>query len=298
MKTLFKKVMDKKELLMGGQAIINGVLMKSPKKISIAVRNPRQRIIVKTKRFSSLTKRKKILGLPFIRGIIVTYEMLAEGIGALNYSAQVSLGLKKEQTSTLSMVFSFLVALGAALILFKFVPLLIIKVLGIYFPFFQNSYMFVTLEGIIKIGIFILYVYLISLSKEIRTVFMYHGAEHKTIFCYENKKALTKENIRKFSTKHPRCGTSFIFFVLFLSILLYSFIPLTLPFWKMYLYRIVLLPVLAGISYELLKCTSRFQNHFLFKVLSAPGILIQYITTKEPTDDQIDVAIAALKKAA
>jgi len=287
---------EEKEFFIGGQAVINGVLMKSPKKIAVAVRDPKNKILIKIKKMESLTKRNKFFGLPFLRGIIIILEMLFEGIKALNYSANVSIGVKNEKSNVLAMIFSFLIAIVAALVVFKFIPLFAIRFLSKYILLFNNNYLFVLSEGILKIAIFVLYVYLISFSKEVYNVFMYHGAEHKTIYCYESKKPLTKANIRKFSTKHPRCGTSFIFFVLFLSILLYSLIPNNLPFWKMYAYRIILLPVLAGISYEVLKFTSRFKDYPFFKVLIFPGIWIQHITTKEPTDNQIEVAIAAIKK--
>ncbi len=279
----------------GGQAVIDGVLMRNKDKIAIAVRTAEGKIKIKKEKVNVLPK-WKIIKLPFIRGIFAAIEMTIIGIKALNYSANVSLSEEEEEELSGWQIFlTIFISLVFALALFKFTPLLLTTLLNPYLKILNNSLAFNALEGIIKIGIFLVYLYLISLMEDIKTIFRYHGAEHKTVNCYEHNKDLTIKNVRKYPTYHPRCGTSFIIFVIFISIFVYIFIPKSLPFWSKLLYRIILLPVIAGISYELLKITDRFNDNFIAKFFEAPGILIQKLTTKEPTDKQIEVAIKSIK---
>ncbi len=267
----------------GGQALIEGVLMKYRNKVAIAVRRKNNKIHVK----------KEELGLkenyvPFIRGIVNLFIILYTGIKALNYSGNMQLE-KKEKISTAGIVGSMIIALLFALLLFKFIPLLTASLLNKYYTI--NNLYFNLIDGTVKIFLFVGYVYVISFNNDVKRVFQYHGAEHKAVACYEHNKKLTVNNVQKFSTLHKRCGTTFIFLVLLLSIVVYMFIPKDYDFFTKLGLRIVLLPVIASLSYELLRLGAKFS---LLKILVFPGLLIQKITTKEPDDSQVEVAIAAI----
>ncbi|MBU4501497.1 MAG: DUF1385 domain-containing protein [Nanoarchaeota archaeon] len=275
----------------GGQAVIEGVMMRSQTKMAIAVRNPEGKIVIKTKKLNLLSDRmKKWL---FVRGIINLVEMLSHGMKALNFSSEVALGEdnKEGKSSILLFVIMAILGIGAGLALFKLLPLWIAALIG---P--KSNILFNMIDGGVKLFIFIAYIYVISMMKDVKEVFRYHGAEHKSIACLEAEEKLTVENCRKYSTKHPRCGTSFIMIVIVISIIVYVFIPLSVPFWYKLLYRILLLPVIAGVSYEILKIGAKYHKNFFFSLFEKPGIWIQHLTTKEPTDKQIEVALAALKK--
>jgi len=275
----------------GGQAIIEGVMMRSSNKMAIAVRNPKGKIVVKTKKLNLLSERMK--KWIFLRGIINLVEMLVHGIKALNYSTDVAMEEDKKEEKSNWFLFAILliISMGFALLIFKFLPLLVAQLIN---P--KSNILFNLIDGGVKLFAFIAYIYIISLMKDVREVFKYHGAEHKTIACYEAKEKLTVENCKKYSTKHPRCGTSFIMIVIIISIIVYVFIPKTVPFWYKLLYRILLLPVIAGISYEVLKISAKYEKNFFFHIFDKPGIWIQHLTTKEPNDKQLEVALTALKK--
>jgi len=271
----------------GGQAVIEGVMMRYKDNIATAVAK-KNKIIVKKEKLKFKTSK-----IPFIRGIINLIETLYIGVKTLNYSAQVQLDEKKERKSSSSlMVFSLIFALIFALFLFKFVPLYLTRFIDRFLNL--DSILFNLLDGVIKISIFILYIYIISRFSDIKRVFQYHGAEHKAVNCYESGLKLTVKNIKKFSTAHKRCGTTFILLVLMISVIVYIFIPKTLPFSMNLLLRILLLPVIASISYELLRLNARYDNMFT-KTLVIPGLLMQRMTTKDPSEKQIQVAIKALK---
>lgn len=318
--------MTKKELLVGGQALIEGVMMKGESHIGIAVRRADGRIETKTEDYASWSKKCKILGWPFLRGFFTMLQMMIIGLKAITYSAEkaaedipdeepkktkatknsakTSKNSKKQKTKkqsseesltwwqiTLVMIISILFAL----LLFKLVPLAIAQLISNHFKTVaDSSALFSLIDGFVKIVLFILYVYLISLMKDMRRVFEYHGAEHCTVYCYESKKKLNVKNVGSFRTEHPRCGTSFIIGVLLISIIVYSFIPMQTSFVNKFFLRILFLPVIAGLSYELLRLTSKNTNSWLFRILTAPGIWTQKITTKKPDAKQIEVAIAAL----
>jgi len=302
-------LMTKKQsdILVGGQALIEGVMMKGQKWLGIAIRKNSKRIKVKTQRFKPWSDKVKILGWPFIRGFFNLLQMMIIGINALTYSAneaaeeelkKLNKGKKLKQRGlgfweiTITLVISFAFALA----LFKFVPLLLAQLIADKSQTIgANSFLFALIDGIIKICLFILYIYLISLMKDIKSVFQYHGAEHMTVYCYEAKKTLNVENAKKFPKEHPRCGTSFIMGVLIISILVYTLIPMSVPFFMKFFLRILLLPVIAGISYEVLRLTSKNRNNPVFKIITAPGLWTQKITTKKPNKKQMEVAIAALK---
>ncbi|MFH1456289.1 MAG: DUF1385 domain-containing protein [archaeon] len=284
----------------GGQAVIEGVMMKAKDTIVTAVRKPTGEIVYQKKKFKSLTK-KPVLKWPFIRGIVNLIEMLVIGIKSLNYSTDIAMDEegtgKHEKLSWFHILITIVLSLGLALVLFKFVPLLITQLLNNNVSLFENRYIFNITEGLLKIMILVLYIYVISYFADIKRTFMYHGAEHKAVHCYESGKELIVKNCRKFSTIHPRCGTSFILLVLGISIIVYIFLPLDISIWSKYGLRLLLLPVIAGISYEVLKLSAKHQKNIILKLIMAPGLALQRLTTNEPTDDQIEVALFSLKKA-
>lgn len=268
----------------GGQALIEGVMMKYKNKIAIAVRNDKGKIITKKEKIKF-----KENHLPFIRGITNLFLILYIGIKSLNYSANVSLG-KEDKISFWEIFGSLAFAVIFAIILFKLLPLFLTSTVDKYIKI--NNIVFNIIEGIIKVGIFVLYVYLISLMKDVHRVFEYHGAEHKAVACYETNKKLNVKEVQKFKTEHKRCGTSFIFLVLFISVIVYTFIPKDFNFWTKLGLRILLLPVIASLGYEALRLGAKYN---FFEFLSYPGLWMQKITTKQPDDKQVEVAIKALK---
>jgi uncharacterized protein YqhQ len=296
---------NKKKPAVGGQALIEGVMMVGPEGTAIAVRKPDMEIVIDKQKRESITKRYKLLGLPFIRGSVTLVESLVTGINALNYSAGFYeeeegepgrfekfltklFGDKLEKVvMTLSLIISFVFAAG----LFFILPTAVIKLVG---GANAGSVWKNLIEGIIRITIFVLYVLSISLMKDIKRVFQYHGAEHKSVYCFESGEELTVENARKYSTLHPRCGTNFLFLVMLVSILLFSFLG-----WPgiavRIASRILLIPVIAGVSYEILRFLGRTESN-LVHALIYPGLLLQKLTTREPDDSQIEVALAALKE--
>ncbi len=299
---------SKTELAIGGQAVIEGVLMRTNEKYAIAVRQPNGRIIVKKEKYISRTKKNKFLGLPFVRGVIMLWETLILGYKALTFSANQALDdedqdkknkgkankdKEKQELGTPELVITIIISIVVALALFKFLPLLIAT-------FFKNkiggsNILFNVIDGIAKFTILVIYLVAISTMKDVKRLFQYHGAEHKTVHCYEKNKKLTVENVKKDSKVHARCGTTFILVVLFLSIIFYLFIPFNTNFWVKLLIRILFLPVIAGISYEWIRFSGKHSNNFFAKILIGPGLLVQNLTTREPDDNQIEVAIKALK---
>ncbi len=296
----------------GGQAVMEGVMMRGPKDIAISVRKPDGEIITDIRPVSSVMQKCKILKLPIIRGVVSFFESLIVGTKALMFSAEFQdledddykekkkemteeeIAKNKEKTDKFmswAIFGSVIVALFFSVGLFMMLPAFLVGLLRDFAGL--NNVVATILEGVIRIGIFLLYLFLASLMKDIRRVFEYHGAEHKTIFCYESGEELTVENARKFSTLHPRCGTSFLFIVMIVSIILFSFISWENPIQRL-LIRLLLLPVVAGISYEIIKFAGRSTGKFM-KLVSAPGKLLQKITTKEPDESQLEVAICALK---
>jgi len=314
--------------LIGGQAVIEGVMMKGPKNYAVALRLADGSIKTKSEPFVSFTTRNKLFGLPVIRGIVVFIEMMVLGIKVLTYSANEQIDeeeeaekrkeaeartepekkgdrgnfkhkkkkeQKKEELGTFALVSTLVIAFAFALFVFKFIPLWLTKLMVSFNIIGENRIIFNLIDGLIRITFFIIYVVLISLMKDVKRVFQYHGAEHKAVSCLENRLPLTVENVKKFSTKHPRCGTSFIFIVLIMFILVFSLVPIDLPTYLIFLIRLPLLLPIAGLSYEVLRVAGRYKDSALFKAISYPGMLIQNLTTKEPADDMVEVSIASLK---
>lgn len=281
-------------LNVGGQALIDGIMIKSPKLVSVGIR---QKDGIKTKvyDFVSITSKNKFFKLPFIRGIIILLEMLYIGMRELIYSANEQLDDEEEKESLgfWHITITILVSLLFAIILFKALPLFITKIFS-NISIFNNTFIFNLFEGLIRISVFLLYLLLISYLDDVKVMFRYHGAEHATISCYEHGKKLTVDNIKKFSTLHARCGTSFLVLTLLISILIFSIIPSNLSYWKLFLFRLPLVLPIAGLSYEFLKLGDRYRNTWFFSQMIKPGLWVQKITTKKPTNEQIEVAIATL----
>jgi uncharacterized protein YqhQ len=298
-----------KKIDVGGQAVIEGVMMRAPKSMTIAVRKPDGQIFTKEDVWHSISERIPFLKIPFFRGSVAILEALINGIQALTFSANQAVDEEDTPMSGWAMFFTISLSLGLALFLFVAVPHLLSALLtqllgeetGV------ESFLFHLIDGILKIIIFVSYVWLISLSKEIRRVFEYHGAEHKSIYTYEAGESLSVENARKYSTLHPRCGTAFILIVLIMSILFFSvvfpFVPKlaglpTILKQAIYIgFKILLMFPIAGVAYEILKFSSKRLTNPFVHTLILPGLWMQKLTTREPSDDQLEVALAALDRA-
>lgn len=279
------------EVQYGGQAVIEGIMMRGSDKVAIAVRKSSEDIIVEELKLNSFSNRFLFLKWPFIRGIVALFSSLIIGIKALSFSASQVAEEEEEEISSLEMFFSIVISLGFAILLFIALPAFLISLVQ---PLITNNLLINLIEGLIKISTFIIYLIVISQMKDIKRVFMYHGAEHKVIHNYEAGLPLTVENAREFSRAHPRCGTNFIFIVLLLSVFFISFFGRP-PLLQRILYHIMLLPVIAGTSYELLKLAGKDKVNMIVKILSYPGILSQKLTTREPDDSMLEVAISSLK---
>ena len=273
----------------GGQAVIEGVMMKSKKKLAIAVRKPNKKIAVKKKKLDSAIHRNILFRIRFIRGIFVLIETMIMGINALSYSANESIDKKEEKLGKGAIVITIGISAVLAVGLFIILPLFLTRLVTE-----SNGALFNLIDGLIRIGIFLVYIGGISAMKDVKRMFQYHGAEHKSVFCYESGKKLTVKNAKKFSCLHPRCGTTFIIIVLVLSILLFSLV--TNPGWvAKLLIRLAFIPIIAGLSYEFIRWGSKYYDNPVVKILIAPGLAMQLLTTREPDNKQIEVAIKALK---
>jgi uncharacterized protein YqhQ len=271
----------------GGQAVIEGVMMRAPEAWAVAVRRPDGVIEAQSHDLPALTSRSKAAKVPFLRGIFVLIESLTLGFRALSWSAEKS-GDETEQISRTQVVWTMVAAVALAIGLFIVVPVLSAQFLKGYLG--DSNFAFVVIDGLVRIGLVVGYIWLIGQTKEIQRVFQYHGAEHKTIHAYENGDPLDVVSIQRYSPRHPRCGTSFIIIVAMVAFFVFLLLaPLPLV-WQI-IARIVLIPVIAGISYEVLKAAA---GHQWLSWASRPGIWIQAITTKEPSDDQVEVAVTSL----
>jgi uncharacterized protein YqhQ len=294
------KLKEKQEKInIGGQAVIEGVLMRSPHFYSIAVCKKNKKIVHKSGRVNSLSDKYNFLKLPFIRGFIVLYESLILGYKALDYSANIyeniSSAKAKNNKNNFENIIAFLISIFFAIILFIIIPYYLMRLIEVKIKSAgQSSILFNFGIGVFKIFIFLLYVWAISFFKDVKRIFMYHGAEHKTIFAYENKKKLNYNNIKKYPTIHPRCGTAFIFITFVISILFFAiFLPPKFNIIYRILIEIPLLIPIAGLSYEILKLTDKFKDNILIKIFIAPGLAFQKITTMQPDKLQIQTAIKA-----
>ncbi len=277
-------------LAFGGQAVIEGVMIRSKKHMVICVRQPKGEILTKTEEINSLSEKHKVLRLPLIRGLIALVESVYLGIKGLYFSANVSLEEEDEKIEPKEMAITFILAIGLAIILFSITPFLLTSLLT---PL--KGVIFVIIEGIIRIAIFLLYLVVVASIPDFRRVLQYHGAEHTAINAYEAGVELNVKNAKEYSKLHPRCGTSFLLIVLIISILLFSVLP-SQNYVARLSYRIVLIPVISAISYEVLKISDRYKNSIIMKALVLPGLGLQWLTTRKPDDSMIEVAIKAVQE--
>ena len=276
----------------GGQAVIEGVMVKSKKNMAVAVRKPNGKIAIRKEKLNPISERVYLFSLPFFRGMAMLFEILFLGMKALNFSASQASG-EEDKASNTEIFFTVLISIVMALLIFKLIPLFATQQISKWLTGIGQGFLFNLIEGLLKLGVFVLYIWLISQMKDVKRLFMYHGAEHMSIACHEQGKALAPKNVRKYSPIHRRCGTTFLFIVIFLSILVYSFVPAYFGFWEKFLWRILLLPVIAGIAYEILKLGAKFD--WLINIMVQPGLWIQKMTTAVPDNKQIEVAIASMK---
>jgi uncharacterized protein YqhQ len=279
-------------LAFGGQAVMEGVMIRSRRHMVICVRKPSKEIAVNIEKINPLSERYTVLGVPFLRGIVAMFESLYLGIKGLIFSANTALeGLTPEGEEPLKFSYKELALVAAGVIgitaLFFLLPFLVATWLNV------TGILFNIIEAIIRLTMFILYLSAISMWSEFKRILMYHGAEHKAINAYEAGAPMDVENVRRYSRLHPRCGTSFLFIVLIVSIVLYSILP-NLDFYYRIAYRIALIPVIAGVSYELLRLSGKYKDSPITRVFVAPGLAFQRLTTKEPTDDMLEVSVKAV----
>lgn len=286
--------MSEQRFSVGGQAVIEGVMMRSPTYYATAVRTPQGTIVIQKNRYEALTHRFRFLNVPIIRGAINLVEMMWIGISSLSYSASQAADEnadpkpKKTAASNLIILGSVALSLAMGFGLFFYLPLFLTELTGV-----QGSIAFNLIDGVFRLTIFLGYLLAISRWKEMQRIFQYHGAEHKTIYVFENGQDLTVANARPYTTLHPRCGTSFLLVVMLVSILVFSFLgkPET---WGDRLFRFAMIPVVGGISYEFIRLSAKEQFARFLKPAIWPGLTLQKVTTSEPTDDMLEVAIAAL----
>ncbi|MBM3240982.1 DUF1385 domain-containing protein [Candidatus Poribacteria bacterium] len=301
--------MEKKHV--GGQAVIEGVMMRAPRSIAIAVRKPNDEIIVKKERLNPLGERYPIFKWPILRGVVVLLESLVWGFKALTFSANEAIETNevppnppvdgreerganskknKEEiggfTLALTLIFSIVIGIG----LFVLLPAWLSGLIT------EKGFAFNFIDGVIRLALFLAYILVISRINQIKRVFEYHGAEHKSIYAYEAGEELTVENVDKYSTLHPRCGTAFLLMVMFVSILVFAIFGKPPSLLVRFGTRIIFIPLIAGISYELTRLASKTQDIWLMRALIAPGLLMQKLTTKKPSEEQLQVAIKALKE--
>ena len=282
------------DLAVGGQAVLEGVMMRCPTAVATAVRTPSGEIVVKRRPYVGIVNRKRILNIPLLRGAITLVESLALGFSSLMYSAEQALEeeavdrdqhrLRDRLTMWGMMAFAFVFGLG----IFFYLPLILAELTGV-----KSGFAFNLVDGALRLLIFMAYLLLIARMKDMRRVFEYHGAEHKTIHVFEHGLELKPENARRFPTLHPRCGTSFLFFVMFVSILVFLFMGRPENIADR-LQRLTLVPLIGGIAYEVIKLSGKYAERSWIKPFIWPGLMLQKITTKEPSDEQVEVAMAAL----
>ena len=277
-------------LYYGGQAVMEGVMIRGPRHMAIAVRAPDGTIVRKgealTGVYTGWPRR-----VPILRGMVVLYETLALGVRALTWSSQVALGQEEEEVSSTQMAVMLGFMLLLVAVIFFAGPVLLTSWLG---RVIGNDYAKVIAEGVLRLAMLVGYIWLIGRMKDVRRVFAYHGAEHRTIHAYEHGRALTAANIREYPNAHPRCGTAFLLTVMVISLALFVLLG-TPPIWLRFVERIVLIPIIAALAYEVLRLAQRFEDNAVFSLLYRPNIWLQSLTTRDPDDAQIEVAVAALE---
>jgi uncharacterized protein YqhQ len=280
----------------GGQAVLEGVMMRGPRNWAVAVRKPDGAIAHVARSIAPLAARHWALRLPIVRGVVALGESLAIGFRALSVSANYAIEDEREgdeepaEIGRWALAFAFLVAIGFALMMFKVGPALLTDLLPI-----SNGGWFVLVEGLVRVTVFVLYLTVLSFIPSLRRVFEYHAAEHKAINAYEAGEELTPENAQRYSLIHPRCGTAFLLWVMVVSVFVYALLGRPTWYWLI-VSRIVLLPVIAGIAYELIRFAGKHSDNRILMTILAPGLWLQRLTTREPTLDQLEVSIRALRE--
>jgi uncharacterized protein YqhQ len=290
------------ETLVGGQAVLEGVMMRSPHAWGIAVRKPDGGVATHSETLERPSEKHKWMGWPIIRGVMTLGYAMSLGFRALRYSANVALdqvpadekGKKLEISGWLATV-NIVISLAFFIFMYKFLPLLAATELKRIDPVFGGRILFNLVDGLVRLALFLFFIFGTSLLKDIRRVYQYHGAEHKTVFAFENNDPLNTGEVQKYSTYHPRCGTSFLMTVMIISILIYTLVP-AVTFWGKFAARIALLPLIAGLSYEIIRYAAKHRGS-LFALMTAPGLWLQRITTQPPDDTQVQCAITALDEA-
>jgi uncharacterized protein YqhQ len=296
------------ETLVGGQAVLEGVMMRSPHAWGIAVRKPSGEIVTHSEPLERPSEQHKWMGWPVVRGVMTLGHAMTLGFRALKFSANAALDEltpadsdgNKDQSKKLEIT-GWMAGLNMAfsiaffIFMYKYLPLLATTELKRVNPVFGHQILFNLVDGLIRITMFLLFVWGVSLWKDIRRVYEYHGAEHKTVYAFENGDPLDTASVQKYSTYHPRCGTSFLMTVMIISMIVYMFIPVT-TFWARFGERIILLPVIAGVSYEIIRFAAKHRGS-LFALMTAPGLWLQRITTQPPDDREVECAIIALDAA-
>ena len=291
------------ETLIGGQAVMEGVMMRTPHSYSVAVRKPDGTIVTEDKSLYRVSEKYPLFRLPLLRGLGTLGQAMSLGIRALRFSANAALEPEEAQKQAAEakpisgwvMGLNLAFSLAFFIFLYKFVPLWITTRLGDSFPALHGRIAFNAVDGVIRIAIFLAFLYLISRWRDIHRVFEYHGAEHRVVFNFESGKPVTVPNAQSFTTWHPRCGTSFLIVVMMISMIVYTVLPFD-SFAARFASRIVLLPVIAGLSYEVIRFAARRRGGLL-SLMTAPGLWLQRITTQPPSDDQTEIAITALERA-
>jgi uncharacterized protein YqhQ len=283
-------------LRVGGQAVIEGVMMRSPNSMAIAVRRPNGKIVVKREKLNFFSEKKVFSKLPLIRGVMNLLSALILGMKALNFSANQSLEEEQEVSSwTMGLTFTFALCFG--IFLFFLIPLFLTKWLRFAIPMVSTSgVLFNLVDGVIRLMIFLAYLWALSFFKEIRRIFEYHGAEHKSIFAFESGEVLIADRVKGFSYLHPRCGTSFLLIVMVVSILVFALIPHHLSFGYKVVSRVVFIPLIAGLAYEIIRFADKKRERKSMQYFIKPGLWLQRMTAREPSEDQIEVAIRALQE--
>lgn len=296
------------ETLVGGQAVLEGVMMRSPHAWAIACRKPSGEISMHSEPLERLSEKHPWMGWPVLRGVMTLGHAMTLGFRALKFSANVALdelqGGKQEEAPPAEKkleiggwvaAINIVISVGFFIFMYKYLPLLAATELKKVAPVVSGQIMFNLVDGIIRILLFLLFIWGVSLMRDIRRVYEYHGAEHKTVFAFENGDPLSTGEVQKYPTFHPRCGTSFLMTVMLISIVFYMAVPVT-TFWARFAVRIALLPVITGVSYEIIRFAAKHRGS-LFALMTAPGLWLQRITTQPPSDDQAVCAIAALEQA-
>jgi uncharacterized protein YqhQ len=287
------------DMLVGGQAVIEGVMMRGLTGYSVAVRQPDGGVAIKKEKLRAVTQKYPFLKLPVLRGSVVLIQSLILGMRALNYSASVSSAGEdgEPEMSNWAIVGSMAMALVLGVGLFILAPLGLTNLIRHYAWPEMGNFAYNAIDGVLRALFFFVYIASISLMDDIKRVFQYHGAEHKTVYTFEANESLTVENAKLKSTLHPRCGTSFLMFVMAISILVFSLIPSSAFFAVKFGARVVLIPLIAGLAYEVIRFSARHLKNPVCKVLVRPGMWLQRITTREPDDKQLEIAIIALREA-